>query len=141
MTPGISKQQVEVLRVIEDWTGRTTTMPQAVAWRDILDKMDHAYGGAGATNIPSNAWNKEQAVRRALRSLENRGVVELRRYRYYWVDGRTVGNKYVQGSWHILDDDQYYYPGEDRTMIGAVLTEAGWALMDRINNEPLESPA
>ena len=65
-------------------------------------------------------WNTEQAKRRSLRSLEQRGLVELGRYSFY--------QYHAEGPMEILwsyTHPKNHVPGETRIMTGVVLTLAG----------------
>jgi hypothetical protein len=112
-----------VAREATRWSKEDRDLP--VAWRAIdygptSSERDHDYTSARVQ------WNIEQATRRALRSLERRGLVELDRYCFRpYADMNRIS---PQIFWAYVDPDDYV-PGETRTMTGVVLTKAGWALV------------
>ena len=80
---------------------------------------DRSWAGRRANYFTARgAWNREQTVRRALRSLERRGLVTLDRYVF----------SFHGDDWCCLEPDRHI-PGDTRIMTGALLTEAGWAVV------------
>ena len=68
-------------------------------------------------------WNREQALRRSLRNLEMRGLVELGPFVFYpWAERREIIRRYIE--WWYRDPDNHT-PGQLRMMTGALLTDAG----------------
>jgi hypothetical protein len=91
-----------------------------VAWREVnygptKSEQDEDYSSARAQ------WNVEQSIRRALRSLERRGLVELDRYCFRPEPRRDVI------LWNYIHPKKYV-AGEGRMMTGVVLTAAGKAM-------------
>jgi hypothetical protein len=92
-------------------------------------------GPAGQTDAAASSAGRwcvfvstlEQTLRRALRSLERRGLVTLGRYVFRpSADSRDwTGPSIV---WRYRDPDDHV-PGDSRMMTGALLTEAGWAVV------------
>ena len=123
MTRGISWRQHWMLKSIGGHPEESV-----VAWRDIdqghtgTQESAPDYFGARAS------WNREQTLRRALKSLERRGLVELGRY-VFDNDPRGIYN------WTVTDPDRHV-PGVSRIMTGASLTPAGRAVAARPINWP-----
>ena len=98
----------------KDWRARP------VAWKAV----DYGPTSEEDFDTPRVQWNVEQATRRALRSLERRGLVELGRYCFRpFVEGGAFSPQIV---WSYVDPDDHV-PGDSRVMTGVLLTEAGWA--------------
>jgi hypothetical protein len=101
---------------------RTGRKQDPVAWRDLN------YGPTGSEESVDyhsvrNQWNIEQATRRALRSLERRGLVTLGRYVFACEPSSGFfGNVSLIWTYRAPDD---HVPGDTRIMTGALLTEAG----------------
>jgi hypothetical protein len=93
-----------------------------VAWRD-LDYGPTNHESTDAFLEPRVQWNLEQATRRALRSLEARGLVELGTYSFIPVveENRVMGPRIV---WWCQALEEHV-PGESRYMTGVMLTDAG----------------
>jgi hypothetical protein len=91
---------------------------EIVAWRDIDDgpRDESDYLNARA------AWNREQTMRRALRSLERRGLVELGRYVFF--PEPVERHLSISIVWTVIDPDDHV-PGESRIMTGVRLTALG----------------
>ena len=117
MSKGLSWRQHYVLASIARRERSEKGKP--VAWRDI----DY-----GPTSPDSDLWNTEQSLRRSLRSMERRGLVELNRYCFWPVADMPVGHMSPNIFWVYQDPDDYV-PGEMRMMTGVVLTEAGRAVI------------
>jgi hypothetical protein len=97
-----------------------------------------AWGSPGVTHdelmadAKRQGWNIEQSTRRSLRSLEQRGLVELRRgsFRPYAIETRRnfAGHKVLKdGSfvyWHHSPSSTHV-TGQDHLMTGVTLTGAG----------------
>jgi hypothetical protein len=84
-----------------------------IAWRE-LD-----YGPTSGKHdyfSPQGQWNIEQATRRALRNLEQRGFVELATYSFFG-DGHE--------GWYCHYDLNDHIRGRDRYMTGVSLTDKG----------------
>jgi hypothetical protein len=118
MSRGLSQRQRWMLGSI---ARQTSGHKNAVAWREIDD---------GTTGCEDNydlsaraEWNREQSVRRALRSLEQHGLVRLRRYSF---DPEVRGELLPQIVWTRFCGR---VRGQTRTMTGVRLTDAGWALV------------
>lgn len=108
MSRGISWRQQTMLKSLlrQEKDGRP------VAWRDI----DYGPGWELEDWFGQRVqWNIEQSKRRALRSLEQRGLVTLGRYVFAPDDN---------GRW-FYQDPANHVRGQTRIMIGALLTEAG----------------
>ena len=114
MSRGISWQQRNMLRSL------AKNKEVVVAWRDVDDYNTPAdlddYFSARAT------WNWEQTRRRALRSLEVRGLVELGRY--VFSPEPVMGGISAHIVWTVVDPD-HHRPGESRIMTGVRLTVLG----------------
>ena len=129
MSRGISLQQrhllVGVLR-------RSTDSRPVVAWRDI----DTGPGREGNPDYDSRRvqWNIEQTQRRALRSLEKRGLVELDRYVFDYLP--PEGFHSTDHGWFTIDPDDHV-PGRTRIMTGVALTDAGRKVAELSVGRPL----
>jgi len=114
MSKGISWRQrsmlESMLRLEKVCTPSWSKEPWPVAWRE-LD-----YGPTDETVFftPRGQWNIEQATRRALRSLERRGLIKLGRYSFM-ADADEYG----------ANDPDEHTPGRDRWMTGVLLTPEG----------------
>jgi hypothetical protein len=86
-----------------------------VAWRALDYGPTSAEGRGDDYYGPRHQWNIEQATRRALRSLERRGLVELATYSFRY-DG-------TDGVWVCYAPDEHV-PGQHRWMTGVKLTDA-----------------
>ena len=75
---------------------------------------------------PRVNWNREQTLRRALRSLQRRGLVELERCHFWPYADMPRGAMSPNIFWSYIDPDEYL-PGEMRTMTGVLLTEGRMA--------------
>jgi hypothetical protein len=116
VSKGISWRQVWMLRSIAE-----ANRSDVVAWMDIDCGPTSAEGSPDYFS-PRVQWNHEQSVRRALRSLERRGLVELGRYVF------NVSADIVGGYPRIMHDaaqPEAHVPGQSRIMTGARLTDAG----------------
>jgi hypothetical protein len=128
MLASIAKQTMREEGPVKLVDGRFVrqSFPRPVAWRSI------DYGAPGkntdadwhASFTARGAWNREQAMRRALRSLERRGLVKLGSYAF-----RPEAADNVEIEFVYCHPDRYI-PGETRWMTGATLTEAGWAAIE-----------
>ena len=67
----------------------------------------------------------EQSIRRALRSLERRGLATLESY-YFWEFAESGGMS-PRIFWSYTHPKNYV-PGKGRIMTGVLLTKAGWAI-------------
>jgi hypothetical protein len=124
MGKGISwRQQVMLNSILEQERrfSREGEGPEPIAWRDIDD-------GPRFDDIDIDArvaWNREQTLRRSLRSLERRGLVALGRYVFFPEPIITAfGNTSIV--WTATYPDNHV-PGDTRIMTGARLTDAGRA--------------
>jgi hypothetical protein len=96
-----------------------------VAWREIGNGISGADLDKDFTE-PNVQWNHEQTV---LRSLERRGLVTLDRYLF---EAEAVSDVLGGPEIEWRHTPRGAYPGDTRitrTMIGAMLTPAGWALV------------
>jgi hypothetical protein len=96
--------------------------PEPVAWRDI-DYGPTSAEGEGDYFSARNKWNIEQAQRRALRNLEQRGLVVLGRY-VFQPEPVIEGFGWANIAWTYVRQE-HHVPGESRIMTGVLLTEAG----------------
>jgi hypothetical protein len=115
MSRGLSWRQRSILE------GLLNSKKPIVAWRDVN------YGPTTAEtrddfDLSREQWNWEQSVRRALRSLEARGLVKLDRYCFYAFADVGAFGPYTDLT--ITHPDNHV-PGQTRIMTGVTLTEAG----------------
>ena len=101
MSRGISWRQHAMLKSIAHHTKQTRLVrvgdefirepcEEPVAWRSI----DRGPGGEGPDYFtPRAAWNREQVTRRALRSLERRGLVLARLFLFFRLPFRLLKSK------------------------------------------------
>ena len=131
MSRGLSWRQKYMLRDIAERCRQRNNMrsgdgPWPVAWLsiDYGDTHTEEYDCFTARG----RWNLEQATRRALRSLERRGLVFLDRYVFRPEPIITNGNGWGSPEivWNYVDPDDHI-PGESRIMTGVMLTDAGEA--------------
>jgi hypothetical protein len=99
---------------------------QVTAWKDVdygpttAEGRDDFFGAR-------EQWNLEQSIRRALKSLDRRGLVKLGRY--VFEDEPVPGLPgFIRIVRHAVDPERHV-PGQTRIMIGATLTEAGEAMV------------
>jgi hypothetical protein len=85
-------------------------------------------GGRESSRSAHIQWNLEQTTRRALRSLERRGLVKLGSY--YFQPHADIGAFGFPKTVWICVRRSNYVPGEGRIMTGATLTTAGWAVVE-----------
>lgn len=131
MSKGLSWRQRTMLQSIaahnERWN-RGDNRP--VAWRNI-DYGPSSRDDVLFSDVPGERargeWNEEQGIRRALRSLERRGLVELGRYCFEPCP-EQLSSFSCDIIWCYVHPD-LYVPGHMRAMTGAVLTEAGRAFL------------
>jgi hypothetical protein len=121
--------------IAERWVQRTVEEP--VAWRVLNYGPTHAEGREDY-NTARWQWNYEQVVRRALSSLERRGLVTLGRHAFYF-NGEVASGAFesrFQNSpeWSYTHRDNHI-PGQTRIMIGALLTDAGWVVVRAAREE------
>ena len=130
MSRGISWRQRRML--VSILRGSTDARP-VVAWRDI----DSGPGYEFDPDFDSRRvqWNIEQATRRALRSLEKRGLVELGRYVFEYLP--PAGFHSTDHGWFTIDPDDHV-PGQTRIMTGVMLTDAGRAAAEAEDAEEAE---
>jgi hypothetical protein len=124
MSRGISWRQRNLLRSLLRLEKVRTPRgwePFPVAWCE-LDYGPTEHMGDNDYFGPRVQWNIEQATRRALRSLEARGLVELGQYSFRPYAGQSGLSPQIE--WHYRDPDEHV-PGQSRFMTGVVLTEAG----------------
>ena len=114
MTQGISWRQRSMLHSLAN------NREEIVAWRDI----DNGPGGEDDPDYFSArvSWNREQTMRRALRSLERRGLVELGRYVFAPEPINWTGSTSI--IWTVRHPDDHV-PGDTRIMTGVKLTALG----------------
>jgi hypothetical protein len=129
MSKGLSWRQrgmlVSIAYHVRLWGNRNLQIP--VAWRAI----NYGPSGEWRRDFDLTArimWNIEQAQRRSLRSLEQRGLVKLGRYSFnQYADRGGIGPQIFWSYTHPKN----HVPGETRIMTGAVLTPAGWAVVEQ----------
>jgi len=114
LSKGISWRQRSLLWSVLRWEGRYGRNDRPVAWR-ILNYGPTDAEMRGDYMSPRVQWNIQQATRRALRSLERRGLVELGSYSF---------KDYDQDGWHYQDPNDHV-PGQSRYMTGVTLTAKG----------------
>jgi hypothetical protein len=123
MGRGLSGKQYEILWQIAKSEGRTYR--QICAWRDIgvsYGDIDDDYFDDPATARRQD-WNSEQSLRRALKSLQRRGLIGIARYVFMVMpDGYDLV--------HVCTNPENHVPGQTRIMTGAYLTDAGRAMID-----------
>ena len=129
MSRGISWRQRfmlgQLLRMEEadkEGMGRVLKRVRPVAWM----KLD--YGptrhNTDDENAPRHHWNKEQAMRRALRNLEQRGLVKLGRYVFLPYAEHWRGALSPEIAW-LYQHSNEHIPGQSRFMTGVLLTDEG----------------
>jgi hypothetical protein len=116
MSKGISWRQRTILRKL--------TPDNITAWKDV-DYGPTRLEGDADYSTARNQWNLEQSTRRALRSLERRGLVKLDRYVFSEI---AEGGMFPYISRDAIDPDDHV-PGQSRIMTGVRLTEAGKKLV------------
>lgn len=128
MSRGLSRSQIWMLGSIayqEDWR-RGHGLNPAVPWFEIDRGPDAKRESVGYVETPDDRWSYEITVRRALTSLEKRGLVTTARYSFqpdtYRSSRRSSGMEWVVARDH--------FPGECRLATGAVLTGAGRRVVD-----------
>jgi hypothetical protein len=112
-TKGLSWQQrLLLIRLLQkekhDWP---------VAWREV---NSHGWQHVSSPDFDTARvqWNIEQTTRRALRCLQDRGLVRLGAHAFDPIQGnRGIEWCYIHPGKHV--------PGRSRWMTGAMLTEAG----------------
>jgi hypothetical protein len=101
-----------------------------VAWRAIdYGPSTASENASGTPDEGRAAWNIEQALRRSLRTLEQRGLVTLGRYCFRPDADMPRGTMSPSIFWTYVHPDHHVI-GESRFMTGVLLTEAGWAIAD-----------
>jgi hypothetical protein len=131
MSKGVSWRQRLILQSLlrrEEADKKEYGHAEPVAWKD-LDYGPWHEGSYKHGDEPRQEWNREQALRRALRSLEKRGLVDLGQYVFtpfpepyvtphphHFLDARI--------KWMAMNPDQHI-PGKMRIMTGVLLTEEG----------------
>jgi hypothetical protein len=116
--------------------------PWPVAWCELdygptSHEIEDSSWSRQTSNKPNpkvtNEWNIEQAMRRALRNLEQRGLVELGRYafmpyaeiqRHVTSNGEPRPFASPTTIWVYQHPDEHI-PGRSRYMTGVLLTEKG----------------
>ena len=125
MSKGISQRQRVILRSL---LHRRTLVPNGiVAWKDIDDYPTEAEIEAEANTDRVDHPTHEQSLRRALRSLQRRGLVTLARYSFEEEPrSGAFGLAYI---YRIAHDPMWHVTGKMRLMTGVTLTEAGARLV------------
>jgi hypothetical protein len=127
MSKGLSWRQHSILKSIARLLERDNKGDRSIPipWR-IVD-----YGPTNEDDYfsPRVQWNLEQSIRRSLRSLEHRGLVELGRYCFRpfaeMSEGLLGSLHQAEIVWTHIHPDEHV-PGEGRIMTGVILTDAGW---------------
>jgi hypothetical protein len=89
----------------------------------MVSNVGERLGASGAWCDASVQWNIEQAQRRALRNLQQRGLVELGRYVFLPEPILTaLGTTSIVWRYRPPGD---HVPGQSRIMTGVLLTDAG----------------
>jgi hypothetical protein len=114
MSKGISWRQRSILKSI------LRAKDGVIAWKDVDYGPTDSEGEADYQSARVQ-WNLEQSVRRALRSLERRGLVKLNRYCF---SDDIAGGPFPHIT-HSAIHPANHVPGETRIWTGVVLTEAG----------------
>ena len=127
MSKGLSWQQRDLLRTLiqreNEQSADQHNVGDPIAWRE-LDYEAAGHHHEDSFYNPSVKWNIEQSTRRALRSLEKRGLVELGRWvfeLYPEPHDPLWGTRYF---WNYVDSDDHV-PGESRIMTGVKSTALG----------------
>jgi hypothetical protein len=132
MSRGLSAHQTSMLRQLERLERRHAkikdedqlTFPWSaldygeIAHRKSGPVVDYSRFWESFDDLRRRNWNREQTVRRALRSLERRGLVHLGRHAFSIV---RVGNSFYWGS----NVPEAHVPGESHIMTGVELTDTG----------------
>jgi hypothetical protein len=132
MSRGLSAQQASMLRQLERLERRHAkvededqrTFPWSaldygeIAHRKFCPVFDYSRPLDALVNLGRLNWNREQTVRRALRSLERRGLVHLERHAFSLI---LVGH----GVYWSSNVPEAHVPGESQLMTGVELTDAG----------------
>jgi hypothetical protein len=130
MSKGLSWRQRSILKQLLQF--EKDRGPDPIAWRE-LDYGLPVNDSHEKTDTPKGQWNIEQAMRRSLRSLKQRGLVDLGRYAFDQAVGdvRRVDNHELRASyltadieWHAVNPDQHI-PGQSHIMTGVLLTDEG----------------
>jgi hypothetical protein len=134
MSRGISWRQrgmlTQLLRLERERTPRGSRERWPVAWRELdygptgtgLRETDDPDGYDAILAHPRHQWNIEQATRRALRSLERRGLIEL--FQCSFAAYADTGPHNPKIVYRPIDPDEHT-PGQDRYMTGVRLTSEG----------------
>jgi len=146
MSRGLSWRQRSMLRQLlrleKARTPEASKIPRPVAWQELdYGPTQHETGEYDSEHdTPRVQWNIEQAQRRALRSLERRGLVDLGQYAF--MPFAEVDESYHIPSpvieWLAIPFDQHI-PGRSRYMTGVLLTEAGRAIAETARRTPKRS--
>jgi hypothetical protein len=127
MSKGISWRQRlmlhKLLNLETRFAPKSDPKPEPVAWRDI-DYGPTSAESEGDFFSARNQWNIEQVQRRALRSLERRGLVVLGRY-VFQPEPVIGGFGWANIAWTYVRCQEHHVPGQSRFMTGVLLTEAG----------------
>jgi hypothetical protein len=120
MSRGLSWRQRSILESIAGRHG------EIVAWKDV-DYGPTSAEMRGDYLERRSQWNNEQSVRRALRSLARRGLVETGRYVFLEFADTPHGSLSPRICWTAINPDDHV-PGQTRIMTGVRLTSEGEAV-------------
>jgi hypothetical protein len=131
MSRGLSWRQRSMLKQLlelEQKNKGTYDEGRPVAWSALdygpFHEGDEDYSSARVQ------WNLEQAQRRALRSMAERGLVDLATYSFR-LDADTVGPFRQPRIIYTAQHPDDHVPGQSRYMTGVLLTDQGRALATR----------
>jgi hypothetical protein len=120
MSKGLSRRQCEILWHIAK---HEADRGKVRAWRDIHVNYGNSSDDDDPAVVRREAWNNEQSLRRALKSLKRRGLIGVDQYVFMVL---PVGFDFA----HICVNPGDHTPGQTRIMTGAYLTDAGRAIID-----------
>jgi hypothetical protein len=103
-----------------------------VAWRAVSYEAAAAFKLEDFVTPPAQReWNIEQSQRRALKSLERRGLITLGSY-YFSPYAEETGFMHQARIYWSYTRPKDHVPGQSRIMTGIILTEAGWTMVAQI---------
>jgi DNA-binding MarR family transcriptional regulator len=132
MSRGLSAHQADMLRQLERLERRHAKVKDEdqfafpwsalnygeIAHRKSGPVFDYSQPQEFFADLRRHNWNREQTIRRALRSLERRGLVYLKRHAFSLI---RVGNSIYWSS----NIPEAHIRGESHIMIGVELTDTG----------------